>query len=627
MRRRTFVAGSSAVLGSFLAWPLRAQTYPQPVRRAAVVIGLDRTGDLPVLKDAETGATDFADFLEDGGFDPVLRFLGADGPVTVPKLKQAVRSLTDPPVLDQLVIYFAGHGIMPLPANEKWLLSEAPEDADSAVSVRECFEAARASNIANVVLIGDTCRSIPPSAQYSAIQGSVIFPNLPTSATATRIDVFYAAQPGEPALEVRKSSGAYRALLTRTLIDVFRNPELNLDRSLFEPMPDGTSVVTNRMLMRCLPGLVDARAQEANIQFSQLPQLDILSDEPWNIGHIAFPFAVAAAPASEPPPMFTVPDVLRFQVQRPDEGIAALIEAAKGEANSRLGTLIRQTSAQLNASVERQNADIELEKAGIAVYGASIARVVATPGLEVKLPAGGAGEASTPSVVSLDLGDRPAATLVVQFDGGMGAPIAVLKDFGTHVTVGEGGITDLRYTPIKDGGVWWEFDSERQRLTELRALVREASKRGVLGFDGNAAEREEAAGRMADQIRMLKGIDPTLGIYAAYAYDTALLPDQVKSVAEILQGNLGVRLFDPEMLAWAFAGQLDETGEIATGAGGVFPFCPVLRQGWELLRVKQARLAESVLAARPQLLTSFITTFSAPGVEVIADAVERGELQ
>lgn len=621
MKRRTFVAGSSVALGSFLVRPLRAQTYPQPVRRAAIVIGLDHTADLPVLKDAEAGAKDFADFLVEEGFDPVLRFLGADGPVTVSMLKQAVHGLVDPPVLDQLVIYFAGHGIMPLPANEKWLLSEAPEDADSAVSVRECFEAARASKIANVVLIGDTCRSIPPSAQYLGIQGSVIFPNLPTSATNTRIDVFYAAQPGEPALEVQKSSGAYRALLTRTLIDVFRDPDLHLDPSLFQTMPDGTRVVTNRKLMQCLPGLVDTRAQEASIQYSQRPQLDILSDDPWNIGRVDFPASAPGTGTATPYLRFdTVPEILRVQVQYATLDAASAIVTASGGAAG--DAALRETDTQLRLSVDRQNADVELERTGIAVYGARIARAVAVPSLDVGLPSDLPGQASPSSLLSPDLGERRAATLVVQFDNGMGAPIAALRNFGAHVTVGEGGITDLRYTPVRDSDAWYEFDSERQRLTELRALVREASRKGVLGFDGNDEERKAAAGRMADQIRMLKGIDPTLGIYAAYAYDAALLSDQVKSVAQILQDNLSVRLFDPELLAWALV-----DGPVATGESGVFPFCPVLRQGWELLRVKQARLAEAVLAARPHLLTSFITTFSTPGVEVIADAVERGELQ
>ena len=144
---------------------------------------------------------------------------------------------------------------------------------------------------------------------------------------------------------------------------------------------------------------------------------------------------------------------------------------------------------------------------------------------------------------------------------------------------------------------------------------------GVLGFVGSRVEREAAATAFADQIRILKGIDPTLGIYAAYAYDAANLPDQVRSVAEIMQSDLGIDFYDPAMLAR----RLTEGREFIATAG-VVPFCPVLRQGWELLRVKGVALDEPVMTAQPFLTQSLFTTFTGEGASILAQAVGSGEI-
>lgn len=609
IRRRAFIGGTALALGGFLVRPGTAQPYPGSPRRAAVVIGVDRTGDLPTLNDAVSGATAFGDFLEEEGFAPVHRFLSSDGPVRPGPLKEAVRDLVGPGNLDQIVIYFAGHGLRLPPANEIWLLSDAPDDLDAAIKVRECFEAARASGVSNVVLIGDTCRSLPRTDLYGRIDGEIIFPGLPSSATATTIDIFYATQPGQAALEVEASSGSYRAIFTTTLIEVFRNPDLRLDESMFTSMPDGTRIVSNGALSQCLPDLVDERAQAAGLALSQRPQLDILSREPWNIGSVRFPAAAPPGGDGNPPPPGPVPQVRTLpEFLRAEFGGNRSVTASdeiRAAAEERLG-----------ASVETQMSDIDLDGPGLAVYGAKIARVVALPGLEVTIE-----QSDRVGSARVALGDQPAASVLVTFDDGRAAPVAVLRDYGAHLTVGATGVESFRCTPLVGTDAYADFVGNRERVTRLRALVREASKQGVLGFDGDQESREGAAERLAGQIRMAKGIDPTLGLYAAYAYDAALLPEQVQSVAFILEGTLGVRLFDPAMLAWSLIGAGPATAE-----NRCFPFCPVLRQGWDLVRVKQATLAAPLVESRPHLLPSLVTTFSPDGAAIVARAIEMGDL-
>lgn len=604
MRRRTFIAGSMTAFGGFLIRPSWAQVYPTALRRAAVVIGVDATGGLPPLNAAVTGAAAFAQFLRDDGFD-VHEFLSSNGPVREGDLTEKLAELIAPGNLNQLLVYFAGHGLMRA-GNEIWLLSGAPEDAGEAVTVFECQRAARGLGINNVVLIGDTCRSLPARTQFDNMPGSLIFPNLPPIDSDVTVDTFYATLPGEAALEVPvdHAVSAYEGIFTAALIDVFKNPP----PELVVPA-NGVPVIPNRRLRAYMRAEVNRRAQEAGIRLAQHPQLDIMSDEPWNIGAVRTPVAV---PPADPPPaqpaIESPPDALRFELQGRERVHGDSVnEQAVAAANSRVA-----------ASVERQSRDLDLANTGIAVYGPSIDSVAAP--LNVGADIDSDHPVGTNSV-AVNLGDRQGATVVLRFANGLGAPVAVLRDYGAHVTVGAAGIEDLRYTPIADGGAFAEFDAERERLTRLRALAREAAKGGVLGFTGSREEREEAATSFANQIRMLKSIDPTLGIYAVYAYDAANLPSQVRSVAEIMQADLGIEVYDPAMLAGNLWG-----GRDVTAAAGVVPFCPVLRQGWELLRVKGVALGEPLMAAQPFLTRSLFTTFTSEGVEILAESVRRGEI-
>ena len=127
--------------------------------RAAVVIGVNKTGNLPVLRAAVSGAKSIANWLTAEGFEVKL-IVDDNGPVTADAIKRAVTALVDRGTLTQLVIYFSGHGVA-FGNSEFWLLTGAPDDLNEAVSVVECVDQASRSAIPNVVIICDACRSIP----------------------------------------------------------------------------------------------------------------------------------------------------------------------------------------------------------------------------------------------------------------------------------------------------------------------------------------------------------------------------------------------------------------------------------------------------------------------------------
>src|SRR5262249_25505306 len=57
----------------------------------------------------------------------------------------------------------------------------------------------------------------------------------------------------------------------------------------------------------------------------------------------------------------------------------------------------------------------------------------------------------------------------------------------------------------------------------------------------------------------------------------------------------------------------------------VVPFCPMLTQGWQLLRVRDVTLSEDLQKARDDLRPALWTTFGPRGMESIASAVRAAK--
>src|SRR5208283_1187286 len=127
---------------------LSAQCLTTPNARAAVVIGVNKTGNLPVLRAAASGAKSVADWLCAEGFEVKL-IVDENGPVTGDAIRRAVFDLVGRGTLSQLIVYFSGHGVC-VGFNEFWLLTGAPSDGNEAVSLVECWELAHRSGIVNV---------------------------------------------------------------------------------------------------------------------------------------------------------------------------------------------------------------------------------------------------------------------------------------------------------------------------------------------------------------------------------------------------------------------------------------------------------------------------------------------
>jgi hypothetical protein len=211
--------------------------------------------------------------------------------------------------------------------------------------------------------------------------------------------------------------------------------------------------------------------------------------------------------------------------------------------------------------------------------------------------------------------DKPAGSVLIQFSDGSGTVVPGLQGYIGHIFVKNGLVANINFLPSTNTMRWSDYKDQIKKLERLRAAVAAAAGLGVF-----RVERQDAQ-RFADRIRELKGADPTLGLYAAYAYSSVGLTHEVSSVREYMYWDLQAELFDVAMLTRRQVVASEHGPRI------VVPICPMLRQGWSLVDVVEAKLSELMVEARQWLLPGLWTTFSRKGMDHLIGAFERGELR
>ena len=244
--------------------------------RGGVFIGVDRTkGGMPTLRAAASSAKKMYDWAiapAYGAMEPqyVRLISDANGAVvTVEQIKTAVREVIAQGV-DQLILYFSGHGMI-INNLETWLLSDAPDDGDAAISVTRSAQAARFGVTPHVVIVSDACRTPAQELQTQSVNGASAFPNNPTEAPEKRVDVFYATAPGRAALELNTtdSQGIYTEVLHEALTgaapDVLEAGESG----------DAARYIWSGPLGEYLETAVAERLIALNIDRDQTPKFDV----------------------------------------------------------------------------------------------------------------------------------------------------------------------------------------------------------------------------------------------------------------------------------------------------------------------------------------------------------------
>jgi Caspase domain len=254
--------------------------------RAGVFIGVDKTGDLQRLNDAAAGARRMHGWALDQGMTDLTHaklITDADGQTVAPeRIYDAIKELIDDPGVDQLVLYFAGHGVN-INRGEQWLLTEAPVRASAAVNVAGSVELARYCGIQHVVVISDACRTAPEGIQAQNVRGLDVFPNEAASDRAKPVDLFFACFLGRTAAELKDPAvvaGNYTALYTSALLEALSGAHPDLLERATTP-GDSSSYIRPRRLQSYLEQEIPRRVRAMRLQqkVNQNPDAIITSDE------------------------------------------------------------------------------------------------------------------------------------------------------------------------------------------------------------------------------------------------------------------------------------------------------------------------------------------------------------
>ena len=198
-------------------------------------------------------------------------------------------------------------------------------------------------------------------------------------------------------------------------------------------------------------------------------------------------------------------------------------------------------------------------------------------------------------------------SLLIEFESGIGIVLAIKLGFIGTVLLEKGQVVNVNYTPSSQSSMFGEeYENEIDRIERRRAFAATATRHGVFQLVSHDAEHP------GDYLRMTKRIDPTLGIYAAYAYNQAGRIKSIRSMVKHMTGE-GPIPFDVLLLArypepWpTFA-----------------PFCPMLRQGWALLPLHPPAVGQ-LGRLQQLLLPSLWATFAEEGVRRVHDSLENGD--
>lgn len=574
--------------------------------RAAVFIGVDRAGDLPRLRDAAAGARRLYE-------DPLLqqqfakRELITDeggAKVTPDRIFDVIDALLRPRNLSQLLIYFAGHGVN-RHQGEYWLLSDAPRRSSAAVNLRGSEHLARYySRVPHVIFVSDCCRTSADGLQLQNLEGSEIFPALETPGDTSAVDLFYAASLGRPSHEIRDVNEAvrrFRAIYTDALQAALRCEAPGAIEWRSENGSD-VAFVRPRALRNYLRTSVAERLVAAQLQDSvqQMPDA-IISSEPdaW----LARRDDVAAPALPEPPPRSGTRNGGDFEgmLRHESSSLPQAPSSARGTLDALVAMAIREPGTVADVlSVTPAAGPLKFEsQCGFKLRGARV-RVAYARGARL--------EQLGPARDIVRVNPHEVAPLVLfELDNGNGVVLPALPGFVGALKFDADELIDVSYEPSENSDRAQAYQRRARELRALRQVVAAASREGTFRL-----EREQAA-TFAKRLQLLKGVDPALAIYAAYAYQDLNETGRLADMQGNLQDDLGAVPFDVAMLS----GALDRC---STADALPFPLLgafPLLAQGWAYLRARRITLAGDGLALQSHLTDSLWTVFGPGGVQLL----------
>ncbi|MCD0499257.1 caspase family protein [Achromobacter sp. MY14] len=596
--------------------------------RAIVLIGVSQTrGHLGRLEAVESAVDLMEQWARGQGIpaDRIARITdGAGEPVTTHQIYRWVRHFVEQDPVEQLIVYFSGHGSL-VGRAEFWHLSDAPADQNAAVNLTGSIETALYSSVRHVVFISDACRTVVRGMAQARMQGAGIFPNPIDDDDSREVDTFYATRLGAPALEVPVRVGAnhvYKAAYTEVLSDVLRGTRPHLvERGFIRPLPLKKALkklVPEYLRKHGLPVSVDQRPDALLYSGDQawIARFDLGVPQAGSNGLVAMISSDAESGRSDS-------DELGPEDGDPEDKSAPL--SAEGLVSRALchpfddasleipplHALSEQARDVLHKAVAAVGEDVPgLEAPGLVVIGQRVQGVrcleydgAIKPGFG---SVGATGSADTATFHYWEFPDlwTPKQAMVQLRDGS-----------GLLVPVFHGCIATLRWDAeeriaLHYDPLYAQADTDDMRqLQWLRAVVAEAAKQNVFEVDKTSAQA------LDERMAKLQFLDPALALYAAYAYREIGEIDRIRELRDYMFQRLGVHLFDLALLSRdLLRGPYTPTD--------FMPATPLLSTGWVLMDALGHTLPAELRSLRQYDTGQLWAHYSPQGMQRLAGWLE-----
>jgi hypothetical protein len=528
------------------------------MKKAAVVIGVGKTGNnLTPLRSAVSGAEEIAAWLKDEEYDAVVCITDQDAAVTCDRIESEIAALvTVPPTYHLLVVYFSGHGYWQA-RSDIWLLSGAPVRPSEAINLEAAMDMARYSGIKNIVFISDACRSIPDSRSGARVEGRSAFPNFPDVDAISKIDYFKATSDALPAYE-GPIGGAVQSVLTHALLSAYENPEAHMVREIAQG-DETIRVVPNRRLEHYLQKRVDEILAQIDPGLSQRVEANVPSSEdvyisrvrgtlrsgpepPGAVRSAAFPGAEAyRGPLRAHDPAREAAEALARALQ--ESALAPATWGVRPGGDSLHAKADARTEKRARERLPDSNLAQLVPDTAIVVQGARVKRVLA-PAPDVAQPQLVDPGDGGPSDAIVRLHGVTPQSIVLQIENDRCVILAHLPGFIAHASFDAEGLSNVSYVPSPNTSLWRDYQRIGDELDRVRAFV-------AVAVEGDAFRIP--SGREADLIYMMVHaagtIDPTLGLYAAYAFSRSSYDAHVESIGSAMRRDLQAELYDVRMLS------------------------------------------------------------------------------
>ncbi|HEX2185132.1 MAG TPA: caspase family protein, partial [Chloroflexota bacterium] len=258
-------------------------------RKVAIVIGVRRAAGFQELPGALAGARDFAAWARQDGFEVISFVDEGDQPVTRSAIFAAIKALVERQDVEQLFLYFAGHGMATGIDDDYWILSAGVQDPSEVINVGSSLKLAAQSQIPHIAVFADACRTLATARHIGIAEGtSSIFPNRGLAEQPVELDLFYGSRTAGPALEITGDPGRVEAhgVFTRVLVEALTG----VDRSAARRDPaTGEMVIHAASLAQYLRRRVPEATSALPVPAPQIPDCRPTSALPRRIASLGQP--------------------------------------------------------------------------------------------------------------------------------------------------------------------------------------------------------------------------------------------------------------------------------------------------------------------------------------------------